>query len=79
MVAYVPSLDGQGHTLLVEGTSKAGTEAGAEFLTSGAFAPFLKEIGADKNHVPNFELLLLTQNLGGDSHHPAIVCWHKLG
>ena len=79
VVAYVPSLDGQGHTLLVEGTSKAGTEAGAEFLTSGAFAPFLKEIGADKNHVPNFELLLSTQNLGGDSHHPAIVCWHKLG
>ena len=79
VVAYVPSLDGLGHTLLVEGTSKAGTEAGAEFLTSNAFASFLKEIGADKTHVPNFELLLSTQNLGGDSHHPAIVCWHKLG
>ena len=79
VVVYVPSLDGLGHTLLVEGTSKAGTEAGAEFLTSNAFASFLKEIGADKTHVPNFELLLLTQNLGGDSHHPVIVCWHKLG
>lgn len=79
VVAYVPSLDGQGHTLLVEGTSKAGTEAGAEFLTSNAFASFLKEIGADKTHVPNFELLLSTQNLGGDSHHPVIACWHKLG
>jgi len=79
VVAYVPSLDGLGHTLLVEGTSKAGTEAGAEFLTSSAFASFLKEIGADKTHVPNFELLLSTQNLGGDSHHPVIACWHKLG
>jgi hypothetical protein len=79
VVAYVPSLDGQGHALLVEGTSKAGTEAGAEFLTSDAFASFLKEIGADKMHVPNFELLLSTQKLGGDSHHPAIACWHKLG
>ena len=78
VVAYVPSLDGQGHTLLVEGTSKAGTEAGAEFLTSSAFASFLKEIGADATHVPNFELLLSTQNLGGDSHHPVIICWHKL-
>jgi hypothetical protein len=79
VIAYVPSLDGQGHSLLVEGTSKAGTEAAAEFLTSSAFAAFLKQIGADKTHVPNFELLLSTQNLGGDSHHPAIVCWHKLG
>ncbi len=79
VVAYVPSLDGLGHTLLVEGTSKAGTEAGAEFLSSSAFASFLKEIGADKTHVPNFELLLSTQSLGGDSHHPVIACWHKLG
>jgi hypothetical protein len=79
VVAYVPSLDGLGHTLLVEGTSKAGTEAGAEFLASNAFASFLKEIGADKTHVPDFELLFSTQNLGGDSHHPVIVCWHKLG
>jgi len=79
VLAYLPSLDGQGHTLLVEGTSKAGTEAGAEFLTSSAFAAFLKELGADQMHVPDFELLLSTENLGGDSHHPAIVCWHKLG
>ena len=78
VIAYVPGLDGQGHSLLVEGTSKAGTEAAAEFLTSGAFAAFLKEIGADHSRVPNFELLLSTQNLGGDSHHPVIVCWHKL-
>ena len=76
---YLPSLDNQGHALLVEGTSKAGTEAGAEFLTSSAFAAFLKELGADQTHVPDFELLLSTENLGGDSHHPAIVCWHKLG
>jgi len=79
VIAYLPSLDGQGHTLLVEGTSKAGTEAGAEFLTSSAFAAFLKQLGADQAHVPDFELLLSTENLGGDSHHPAIVCWHKLG
>jgi hypothetical protein len=78
VVAYTPSLDNQGHTLLVEGTSKAGTEAAAEFLTSPAFAQFLQQIGASATSVPNFELLLSTGSIDGASHHPAIVCWHPL-
>lgn len=78
VVAYMPSLDNQGHTLLVEGTSKAGTEAAAEFLTSPAFAQFLQQIGATDTAVPNFELLLSTGSMDGASYHPAVVCWHPL-
>jgi hypothetical protein len=78
VVVYLPSLDNQGHTLLVEGTSKAGTEAAAEFLSGPAFADFLQKIGATPTAVPNFELLLSTGSMNGASYHPAVVCWHRL-
>jgi hypothetical protein len=78
VVAYMPSLDNQGHALLVEGTSKAGTEAAAEFLTGPGFAQFLQQIGATGTTVPYFELLLSTGSMDGASYHPAVVCWHPL-
>jgi hypothetical protein len=82
VVVYLPSLDRQDdsmeHSLLVEGTSKAGTEAAAEFLTSPAFGQFLQTIGATPKTVPNFELLLSTGVMDGASYHPQVVCWHLL-
>ena len=78
VVVYLPSLDNQGHTLLVEGTSKAGTEAAAEFLTGPSFDRFLQQIGATRDAVPNFELLLSTGTMDGASYHPAVLCWHRL-
>jgi hypothetical protein len=78
VVVYLPSLDSQGHALLVEGTSKAGTEAAAEFLTSPAFGQFLRSIAPDAHDVPNFELLLSAGIMDGASYHPAVVCWHLL-
>jgi hypothetical protein len=78
VVVYLPSLDNQGHSLLVEGTSKAGTEAAAEFLTGPSFDHFLQQIGATRNAVPNFELLLSTGTMDGASYHPAVLCWHRL-
>lgn len=78
VVAYLPSLDGQGHALLVEGTSKAGTEAASEFLTGPALARFLKQIGATGTGVPNFEVLLSTSSMNGASYDPEVVCWHPL-
>jgi len=77
IIAYVPSLDGEGSSLLVGGTSKAGTEAAAEFLFNPQFATFLK--GMDSGGaLPRFELLLSTQNLNGDSYHGTIVSFHRL-
>ena len=78
VIAYVPSLGTNGHSLLIEGTSKAGTEAAAEFLSSDAFAQFLGRIANGRRSLPSFELLLSTRSLRGASHDSAIVCWHQL-
>jgi hypothetical protein len=77
IIAYLPSLDGEGSALLVGGTSKAGTEVAGEFLFSSQFAAFLR--GLDSGGVlPRFEILLSTQNLNGDSYQGTIVCTHRL-
>jgi hypothetical protein len=78
VVVYLPSLDNQGQALLVEGTSKAGTEAAAEFLTSPEFARFLRMIDPESGAVPSFEVLLSTDIMDGASYHPLLVCWHAL-
>ncbi|HEY4380902.1 MAG TPA: hypothetical protein VGN01_11190 [Acidobacteriaceae bacterium] len=76
-IAYLPSLDGEGSALLVGGTSKAGTEAAADFLFNSQFAAFLRGIDTG-GAIPRFEILLSTQNLNGDSYHGTIVCFHRL-
>ena len=77
VVAYLPSLDGEGSALLVGGTSKAGTEAAAGSLFSPGFGGFLRKIDAGGT-IPRFEILLSTQNLNGDSYYGKIVCFHLL-
>lgn len=77
VIAYLPSLDGEGSALLVGGTSKAGTEAAADFLFNSSFAAFLRTLDAGGT-LPHFEILLATQNLNGGSHHGEIVCFHRL-
>lgn len=76
-ISYLPSLDGQSSSLLVGGTSKAGTEAGAEFLLSPDFPKFLNSI-AHADTVPHFELLLSARNLNGNAYQSTIVCYHLL-
>lgn len=77
-IMYVSSLDNHGHTLLVEGTSKAGTEAAAEFLTGPELGQFLSSLKSTAATVPSFELLLSTGSIDGASYHPVVVCWHPL-
>jgi len=77
VIEYLSGLDGEGSALLVGGTSKAGTEAAAEFLFNPGFADFLKRM--DKGgKLSHFEILLSTQNLNGDSYQSTIVCSHRL-
>jgi hypothetical protein len=78
VVTYAPSLDGQGHTILLEGTSKAGTEAAAEFLSSPDFAKLLTTLGSTERAIPSFEVLISTSSMAGSSYRPLIVCWHML-
>jgi hypothetical protein len=77
VVSYLPSLDGEGAALLVGGTSKAGTEAAADFLFSPGFAGFLRSIDSGRE-IPHFEVLLSTQNINGNSYYGKIVCFHLL-
>jgi len=77
VISYLPSLDGEGSAVLVGGTSKAGTEAAAEFLFSSNFVAFLRKIDGG-GALPRFEILLSTQNLNGDSYYGKIVCFHVL-
>jgi hypothetical protein len=76
-IAYVPSLDGEGSALIVGGTTKAGTEAAAEFLVSTRFASFLRTL-AHNRPLPHFELLLSTESINDDSHESSIVAFHRL-
>lgn len=77
VVAYLPSLDGEGSALLVGGTSKAGTEAAADFLFSSGFGGFLRNIDSG-GEIPHFEILLSTQNINGNSYYSKMVSYHVL-
>jgi hypothetical protein len=77
VVSYLPSLDGEGSALLVGGTSKAGTEAAADFLTSDQFTNFLHGLDTG-GAIPHFEVLLSAENLNGNSYQDTIVCYHRL-
>jgi hypothetical protein len=75
LIALVPNLDSSGYLLIVEGTSIAGTEAAADFLThrpsriEGVLAPVFKQYG----HIPPFEILLETTNLNGSATESRVV------
>lgn len=77
VIRYLPSLDGQSSVLLVGGTSKAGTEAAAEFLLGPKFPKFLETL-AGEGTAPHFELLLSARNLNGNSYQNTVVCYHRL-
>ncbi len=78
VIGYLPSLDGQGHNLLLEGTSQAGTDAAAAFLRGNDFARFLHELGATPADIPNFEILISAKSLAGGVYSQSVVTWHKL-
>ncbi len=77
VIRYLSSLDGQSSSLLIGGTSRAGTEAAAEFLLGPDFPKFLKTL-AQGREVPHFELLLSASNLNGNSYQSTVVCYHRL-
>src|ERR1035441_7821661 len=67
----------EGAAVLVGGTSKAGTEAAADYLFSSGFGGFLRSIDSGGD-IPHFEILLSTQNINGNSYYRKIVCFHLL-
>jgi len=79
VVAYMPSLDGNGNALLLEGTGMSGTEAGMDFVLDDAqLLPFLNRIRRPDGTLPHFELLLETRNMGASAVRSQIVAWHTM-
>ncbi|ADV81930.1 hypothetical protein [Terriglobus saanensis] len=79
VVAYMPSLAGDGNALLLEGTGMSGTEAGMDFVLDDAqLLPFLNRIRHPDGTLPHFEVLLGTQNMGASATQSHIVAWRTM-
>jgi hypothetical protein len=79
LVAFQPSLDGDGNALLVAGTSSAGTQTAADFLLNGhAFDLFLHRIQQADGRIPHFEVLLEGRSLGGNVPQSRVVAYRLM-
>jgi len=76
LVAYVPSLEGNGNTLILEGTSMSGTEGAWDFVSDDAqLLPFLHRIQRPNGTIPHFELLLSNQNINASAGKSLPLAW----
>ncbi len=76
VLAFVPNLSANGNVLIIEGTSMAGTEAAWDFVSDDSeLLPFLKKIQHPDGKIPNFELLLGTQNMSSSAGRTSILAW----
>lgn len=67
-------MDGTGHVLIIQGTGMAGTEAAADYvLSQEELTSLLKAKGATTEPLPQFEILLETSNLNGNSPKSKLV------
>lgn len=78
LVSFASGLSGQGHVLMVGGTTTAGTEGAIDFvLNDQTFGAFLKKASEGKSSVPRFEILLRTGNVAGNARQTEILS-HRL-
>jgi hypothetical protein len=76
LVSFVSGLNGQGHVLMVGGTTTAGTEGAIDFVFSEQnFNAFLKKAKAGKSGLPRFEILLRTGNVAGNARQTEILSY----
>lgn len=75
VVAFVPNVNGEGHVLLIAGTTAEGTEAAGEFITDDTRASAaLKSIGIDPAGPPrHFEILLEAKAIAGSASQSTIL------
>jgi hypothetical protein len=68
VLAFLPNLDRNGNTLIVEGNSMAGTEAISDFLFEDvALLPFLEKIKNADGSLPHFEVLVESNSVNGSA------------
>jgi hypothetical protein len=79
VIALVAGLEGDGKVLLLEGTDMAGTEGACDFLLDvGASSAFLAKVAQPDGRLSNFELLLETKTVKGNSSEPMVLAYRTL-
>jgi hypothetical protein len=74
VLAFVPSLDGIGYVILLEGLNMAGTQAAADFLFSpNTMNPVLRKAQRPDGTIQPFELLLETSSIGANPTEAWVV------
>jgi hypothetical protein len=74
VIAYVPSLDGVGHVLIIEGVNMAGTQAAGEFLLApDQMQSVLKRVMGPKGVIRPFEILIETDNIAANASRPHVL------
>jgi len=76
IVVWLPNLSGEGHVLLLEGTTMAGTECAWDFVSDDSrLLPFLRSIRRPDGSLPYFEVVLGTNNVSGSAVESAILAY----
>ncbi len=79
VLALIPSLDHQGNSLIVAGTSTTGTEAAADFLLDGAkMSAFLTRLAKPNHPIPHFEMLFAAENIAGKAPRSTLISYRTL-
>jgi hypothetical protein len=79
LIAYMPSLAGDGNTLVLQGATMSGTEAAMDFITDDTkLLPFLNRIRHPDGTLPHFEVLLGTRNMGSSAVRSEILAWRTM-
>jgi len=74
VLSYLPSLDGVGHVILVEGLNMAGTQAAADFLLNDrTISPILKKAMQADGTLRPFELLLEANSIGANAPEARVI------
>ena len=73
-IAYLPSLDGAGHALIIQGLSMAGTQAAAQILFNPtAMKPILEKASLPDGSLKSFEALIETSSIGAAAPTAEII------
>jgi hypothetical protein len=79
VLAFLPTVNGNGNALLLEGTSMAGTESAWDFISDAKqFGAFMNQVGGTTKHVPHFEAVVGTTNFGGSAAKTTALAWRRI-
>jgi hypothetical protein len=80
LLAVLPSLDGKGRVLLIEGTDMAGTEAAADYLFfSEEMTSLWPKLADGKGNIFPFEILLRASNIDASAAQLERIALHING